>query len=185
MKNKRRLFFTLLLVVCSLGILFSILLSNKESTRHNIAAAVQYETIEELSNNSQLIIKGKVTDKYRKKNRQHDNKTVTEKLYKIEVKKVLVNNTDQKIEKGMEIEVSHSTGFDIGGTTYDIVDPSIKELPKGKYILFLNKVTIDNDTFFVNNSPNNLYLLKGNKYINFVKNVKLKEITKEDLSKIN
>lgn len=118
---------------------------------------------------------------HREIDRKLSNKVAKEKIYKVEVKKVLVNKTDQEVEKGMVIEISHTTSFNVDGVDYDVVDSSIKELPNGNYILFLNKIVLDNETFFVNNSPNHLYLLKENKFTNLVKGTKLEKISEVDL----
>ncbi|MBP2242456.1 hypothetical protein J2Z40_003030 [Cytobacillus eiseniae] len=158
--------------------------STIEKNSKNMASGVSYNRIEEISNNAQLIIKGQINHEYREVQRKLDEKLVTEKIYKVEVKDVLVNKTDQNIINGSVIEISHATSFNSGVTEYDIVDSALKEIPSGEYLLFLNTIFIDNEVFYVNNSPNHLFQLEDNKYINLVEDTELEILKEENLLKI-
>lgn len=184
MRIKNKVFLGVLLCIVTVGIYLGIdlLNSDKSKNNYNIAASVKYDNIEEISKNAELIIKGQINDGYREFNRKLDNKLVNEKIYKVEVKDILVDKTGQDIENGSIIEVSYAVSFEIEGSKYDIVD--LKDLSNGEYLLFLNTVSMDNEIIFVNNSPNNIYRLDGDKFTNLVEETKMEMLTENDLLKL-
>jgi uncharacterized Fe-S center protein len=185
MKTKKYFINGIILVLSIFGIYFATTSTNIEKSEgvenRNVAMSATYGSIEELKNNSQLVVKGKIIGEARENDRKLSDKTAKEIIYKVKVNKVFVNKTNKLIEKGMEIELVHTTSIILNGQEYDVVEPSIKEISNGNYILFLNEVNLENETFFVPNTPNHLYRLEGKKFQNLIKDVKLNELNEEEL----
>ena len=129
-----------------------------------------YESVEELYDNSNLIIIGKIGD-YEEVTVKWRNTKYIERHYDVEVKKILSNTSYTDLEIEDSITLSIMVGIAGSGETVDLylADPEDYEIKKGKYLLFLNAYEVPdlNETIFVKNSPNHLYRkLFGGIYFN-------------------
>ncbi|UED77457.1 hypothetical protein [Brevibacillus sp. DP1.3A] len=138
---------------------------------HSNALAKVYKSTDELVENSNVIIKAKLPNEYRKEQVSE----IVFYVYDAKVDKVYNNETDQKISEGDTVEVYRVIGFDTGGgkEMADIVAPKFQELEQGEYLLFLNG-SYDEDLkkhILIPNSPHQLYKSDSSKGLNSKKSV--------------
>lgn len=177
---------TIICLVLVLGLATGKILKTRKDYSNSVGLHVTYKSLEDLYENSQVIIKGDLlnsngeivqTSEYPVQVRQYD----------VKVNKVFMNLTDNYIKQGDIITLSYPVK--IGD--YNLVDN--KDLELGSYVLFLNIVHTSNNKYFVPNTPNNLYSSNTksmnnnsqyNSYININNNGGLKEFTESELEYI-
>lgn len=159
---KRILAYLLVCLVLIGGFISGQVFKNKPTARRNIALSASYNSIEELNNHSEIIIRGKVSKEY------NDfivpgEVPIKYRQYEVKINKIFKNSTDKIIEKNNVITLSYQ--IEVGD--FDLVDN--KNIESANYILFLNTIEKNDSVYYVPNSPNNIYKqsdLLGSSFIN-------------------
>lgn len=178
---KKLKYFLMVSFALALGVGVAFLLQNMNSDSHGSNALYKsYDTVSEIYNDSELVVKGKVVEGYQENERKLDSQTIQERIYKVEVKKVVQNNTSDDIQKGDIIPLVITMSAQVDGTDLDLNDYGVKKIESGNYLLFLNSFKDGNEVLFMNNSPNYLYRGNANKFENISGN-DLEVITESEI----
>ncbi|GKV57789.1 hypothetical protein NCCP2222_37360 [Sporosarcina sp. NCCP-2222] len=179
---KRPVILLILSFTLAIGIIgYKISSSTKEKQFTNTALAIMFDSIEEMTGSSQLVITGEIFEEPAEYERQLTDKVVTEHLYQVRVSDVLHNNLTEEITIGDELTVSRALFFKTGNSTYALVDEP-ESLKPGTYLLFLNGSPVDRNQF-TPVSPNHIYREDRNgDFLNVVKDTDLNKISPSDLS---
>ncbi|MBY0088870.1 hypothetical protein [Brevibacillus brevis] len=134
-----------------------------ETNTHSNALAKTFKSTEEITNDSNVIIKGTVPSEFK----QEKVGALVYNVYEVKVNKLYNNLTDANITEGESIEVYRLIGVDLGNNkdVANIVDSNYHELEKGEYLLFLNGA-FDNELnkyTFIPNTPNQLFKMTSSK----------------------
>lgn len=124
---------------------------------HSNVLAKTFTSIDEIVKDSAVILKGEVSDEFRKE-------VVGEivfHVYDVKVDTLYSNNTDQVITEGNTIEMYRLIGVDTnrGKNMVNIVAPEYQSLKQGEYLLFLNGQYDENlkKLILIPNTPNQLF----------------------------
>lgn len=156
-----------------------------ESKNVGVGMSVTYKSLDEMYRDSQIILEGKVSSEFEEVETIRGDQVTKDRLYKVTVEKVLVNSTDSQLQKGDNITLSHTMGYERNGIFYYVLDEHNIDINTGTYVLFLNKYydNVLGIETFVNNSPNHLYLLEGTKFKNVAGKV-LEEFSVVDITAV-
>lgn len=179
---KRPVILLILSFTLAIGIIgYKIVSSTKEKQSTHTALAVMFDSIEEITDSSHLVITGEIFEKPAEYARQLTDKVVTEHLYQVSVTDVLHNKLTEEITIGDELTVSRALFFQPGNSKYALVDES-ESLKPGTYLFFLNSSPVDLNQF-TPVSPNHIYIEDRNgDFLNVVKGTSLNKISPSDLS---
>lgn len=124
---------------------------------HSNVLAKTFTSTDEIVKDSAVILKGEVSDEFRKE-------VVGEivfHVYDVKVVTLYSNNTDQVIAEGDNIEMYRLIGVDTnrGKDMVNIVAPEYQSLKQGEYLLFLNGQYDENlkKLVLIPNTPHQLF----------------------------
>ena len=162
------------------------------SSSHSYAVSKTFNSTEEITEDSQVIIKGSIQNEYKEEKIGN----LLYYVYEVQVNKVYNNLTDQKIDEGVTISLYRLIGIDTGSDVANIVDDENQEIVKGDYLLFLNGGYVEelNKDILVPNTPNQLFKLNqsngfslgksnSNEFENIFESDALPSISEENLIK--
>ena len=180
---KNRLIIAILAVIGIGGFIFyTVNDNNVVHQSKSIALAVMFESINDITNSSSLVVKGNIPKGFTEFERQLTDKVVTEHNYKINVTEVVSNNSGEEINIGDELTISRAVSFKQGSSIYGLLDGGSEELETGNYLLFLN-LNPEDATQFNIVSPNHIYKEgKEEEYLNIIKGTKINRIGKKEVS---
>lgn len=145
--------------------------------RGNLIAG-SYDSIEDLSSASSLIVKGEILEESIERESRTDSEIVKELHYKVKISEIIKNTTGKVIQ--VEDVIPFFVVTEIANGTKTKVDSSIKP---GKYLLFLDFLEQDRPNSMFVKIEKYLYEEKDNEYKN-IHGKKLETITKADLNTI-
>ncbi|WP_318616092.1 hypothetical protein [Sporosarcina sp. YIM B06819] len=182
---KKRLIMALIFILAIGGFtLYKIYNDNVIHQSKSIASAVMFESIDDLANSSDLVIKGIISEGFTELDRQLTDKLTTEHIYKFIVTEVVTNNSSDEIIIGDELTISRSISFKQGSSTYNLLEGSSENLETGNYLLFLNQNPLDKTQYTIV-SPNHLYKeMRKSKYRNLIGGTAINEIGESEISNL-
>lgn len=152
---KRSLAYFSICLLLVLGFVCGKSYQNTMNKSRNIALSVTYESLEDLCNNSEMIIKGKVSKNYKDVIISGEY-PVKYRQYEVKIDKLFYNSTDKKVQKGDTLILSHPIEFG----DFSVTDN--KEFKPGSYTLFLNVAHVLDNDYYVPNTSNNIYMSASN-----------------------
>lgn len=148
----------------TLGISGSMYVKYKEPNKSHGLYQV-YENTEDIFNDSELIIYGKVISKPMQIERKLEATTFYEDLYSIEIVELHKSPEGSNLKEGDFIPYSVTKQYNRNGQLYDIEHVS---LDKEMHLLFLNTYTDENsgEVVYVDTSPGHVYEKENSNFIN-------------------
>ncbi|WAA08910.1 hypothetical protein [Fervidibacillus albus] len=130
---------------------------NNDSSDNKNALSKMYNSESEMYDDAELVIKGEIVSDGEENTRELDEQTIKEEVYEVEVKKIFKNDLDEVVNEGDIITLAVSKQVEMNGQ--EIATNENDDISKGNYLLFLNMFydESNNETIFVNVSPNYLY----------------------------
>jgi len=179
--KRKIIYISVIVFVIALGIGISLYLTSNID-QENVALNHVYKSLDEIYEDSHLIVKAKIPDYYDERIGSYinENTSIIEQLYDIRIEKVYTNKTEYDVQKGDYLKIGLKTKLQLDRNDEMSYFPTINisELEQGTYLLFLVSYYDQSiGEYVIRTQPENIYKID--------KNNKFKNIASHHLPEIN